>query len=197
MTALSWDDIKKRREPAKVNVTICLSQQIIEDLARLDEELVAARSEDLRHEGEIDYAPKAIELADRIVELEAEAAEMMVEFVFQEIPRSEWNALKRSHGPTQEQRQRGIVQYNPDTFTPAAIAACAVAPELTEDQAKELCAEWSEGDVQRLFMAVLTANVGERHVPKSEAASEVIRRHGAGSGRPSDSESPQASLMDG
>lgn len=196
MTDLSWDDIKKRREPARATVTVCLSQEIIDELMRLDEELAEARREDRRHEGELSYTPRAKAIADKIVELEAQKADNEVEFVFQEIPRAKWNVLMRTHGPTKEQRREGITRFNPETFTPVALAASAVSPPLTDEQAKELCAEWSEGEVQRLFAAVLSANMGERHIPKSVTASEVIREHGEGSEPLSDSESPLPSSTD-
>jgi hypothetical protein len=194
---LSWTDIKSKREKATVRVPVCLSQTIVDQIAVLNGKLIDARMEDRRHEGELDYSPQSEALAREIIDLESAAAEHEVEFVFGEVPRARWNVLMRTHSATKQQRAQGITQFNPDTFPPAAIAASIIDPPLTEEEAEELCAEWSEGQVTRLFNAVLDVNMGDRSLPKgSSLASETIREFGGKSQQPSDVESHPPSSLD-
>ena len=195
--SLSWDDIKKKREPATAKVPICLSQRIIDELAALEDELLEARQEDRRHQGELSYQPKALEVAQRIKALEAEAAEHEVEFVFGEVPRAEWNVLLRRNAATKEQKAQGVTRFNPDTFPPAAIAASIIDPPLTREEAEELCSTWPEGQVTRLFTTVLELNMAERAIPRSPMASEVIREAVGKSGQHESGESHPASSQDG
>ena len=48
--------------------------------------------------------------------------------------------------------------FNAETFAPALVAACAVEPVLTEDQARELLDEWSVAEALDLFNAALRVN---------------------------------------
>jgi hypothetical protein len=77
------------------------------------------------------------------------------------------------------------------------MRASIIDPPLTEEEAEELCSEWSEGTVTRLFTAVLDVNMGDRSLPKgSSLASETIREFGGKSQQPSDVESHPPSSLD-
>ena len=67
-----------------------------------------------------------------------------------------YDVLVGMHPPTGEQKKEGA-SYNPDTFGPALIAACAVEPRITPNEAKELWEsdEWSRGEVMELFVAAV------------------------------------------
>lgn len=196
-STLTWEDIKARREPATATVKVCLSQQIVDELQRLEEELAEARWEDRRNAGRLSHESKALPIAQRIKELEAQAAEHEVEFVFREVPRAEWLALQRRHPPSAEDRKQGFTRWHPEKFVPAAIAASSHNPKLSVEDAKELCDTWPEGVVVRMFNAVVELNMGDRLVPRSPTASEVIREAVGSSEQLEPGESLPASSQDG
>lgn len=75
-----------------------------------------------------------------------------IQITFKAISASELDKLQAKHQPTMEQKTRGLV-YNPNTFGPALIAACAVDPEMTEKDALEIWDSpyWSTGEISFLF----------------------------------------------
>lgn len=87
---------------------------------------------------------------------------------FQAIGQKEYDKLVSKHPPTPEQRVEGA-SFNIDTFAPALIAACAVEPEMTAADAKELwdSPDWSRGDVMVLFRNAVDLNNRGLDIPFS------------------------------
>jgi hypothetical protein len=125
-------------------------------------ELEAAKA---RHEREPDEDTKAdVEKAERLLEERtAELDEHSIVLTFRALPRPEYEALQLSHPPTEEQKKDpgGAWAYNPDTFTPACIAACSV-DGLTYDEVVELLAKWSAGEAATLWQTVEIVNKASR-----------------------------------
>jgi hypothetical protein len=107
------------------------------------------------------------------------------------IGRIAWNDLLDEHQATdeqqsefrQEQLERGLrpnqVQrrgWNPDTFPPVAIAACAVAPKISVAQAKKLWNDprWNDGELDRLFSAVLLVNQSSKLVSLGKESEQML-----------------------
>ena len=72
---------------------------------------------------------------------------------FRSIPRPDYRRLLDEHPPVDE-----ADNWNEDTFPPALIAACAVEPPFTLDEATELWNTWDAGDAGQVFMAVWALN---------------------------------------
>ena len=93
------------------------------------------------------------------------AAEVTVEFRFGAIPRVELDALigLAEHRPTEAHQEKhraackreGLkfkaLEFNPETFPPALIAACCLHPELTLEQATEIWEQWGDGEAATVF----------------------------------------------
>lgn len=115
-----------------------------------------------------------VELAERIVALEAEIRDAEVEFVFKGMGRGRWRALIAEHPPTDDQKAQGA-EFNVDTFPFVAMAACLDEPRMTVDELKELNDRaLTEVQFSHLWTGCLKAALGTgATVPSSEAA----RRH--------------------
>ena len=72
--------------------------------------------------------------------------------LFKAISAREYDNLLSEHPPTPKQKLEGL-SYNPDTFSPALIAAVCHEPNLTEDEAKAIweSEDWSRGELMTLF----------------------------------------------
>lgn len=83
-----------------------------------------------------------------------------------------YDVLVGMHPPTADQKREGAT-YNPDTFGPALISACALEPHMTPNEAKELweSEEWSRGEVMELFVAAVEVCSRGLDVPFTETAS--------------------------
>lgn len=87
--------------------------------------------------------------------------------VFRAVSYKAYDALLTANQPTKEQVRDGESNWNPDTFPPALIAACAVDPPLDIAAAQELWTseEWSRGELMDLFYAVVKLNVEGLDIP--------------------------------
>lgn len=70
------------------------------------------------------------------------------------LPRKPYRALIDAHPPLGDQKG----DWNPDTFPPALIAACAVEPEFTVEQATEAWETWETDEASRLFLTAFYLN---------------------------------------
>jgi hypothetical protein len=99
----------------------------------------------------------------------------LVEFIFEALPRPDFEKLRDDHPPMAAQRsefkskmraqgfaahQVGELGYNPDTFPPALIAACCVSPKLTLEDALEIWSgeDFSAGELGSLMNAAYAVN---------------------------------------
>lgn len=181
-TPVPWALLKKARRNTVKSTRVTLRGDLLDEVERLEE--------DMRREAEKDAwenrDPIAPQIAQRIRVLEDEARESEVEFVFEGLGRGEFATLQAAHPATAELKaELGVeeLEWNPDTFPPALMAASCVEPaELRGDVAEftEINQTWSNGQVARIWMACLTANSAVAQSPKSEAASEVLRQLGSG-----------------
>ena len=88
---------------------------------------------------------------------------------YQAIGMREYDKLVSKHPPKPDQRAEGA-SFDIDSFAPALIAACAVEPEITVPQAKQIwdSNDWSRGDVMVLFRQAVELNNRGLDVPFSE-----------------------------
>jgi hypothetical protein len=107
-------------KPTRKTVRLCVNGDVLDELQRLDAEM--------REAGVRDSA-----VTQRHEALRAQARESEVEFVFVAVGRRRWSDLMLAHPPTPEQlaaaKAEGFkVQFNPETFPIAAVAASCVEP---------------------------------------------------------------------
>jgi hypothetical protein len=88
---------------------------------------------------------------------------------YQAIGMRAYDKLVAKYPPKPEQRAEGS-SFDIDTFAPALIAACAVEPEISIAQAKEIwdSEDWSRGDVMVLFRNAVELNNRGLDIPFSE-----------------------------
>ncbi len=91
---------------------------------------------------------------------------MVVEMLFQAISGVEFDRLKQRHKPTQEDRKAGL-DYNSEKMAPLLIAATAVDPDLSEEDAQEIwdSDDWNRGERMQLFMAAMEVCTSGLNVP--------------------------------
>lgn len=72
--------------------------------------------------------------------------------VFQAISPPEYDELLGHYPPTPKQKKNGL-EYNPDTFGLALIAACSLRPMLTHEQVQELhdTGQFTRGEIGLMF----------------------------------------------
>jgi hypothetical protein len=99
--------------------------------------------------------------------LRAQAAkdDVVVTLRFRSIGRHAYDDLIRQHPPTPDQQDEakeagGTLNFNPETFPPAVVAACLEEPRLSVDEVTEMweSAEWNQAELAELFSAAVDVN---------------------------------------
>lgn len=169
-------------------VKVCLRGDLLAEHDRLEELLAEARRRD-----DIENRPaEAASIAQQIEDLEREISDTETAFTFQAIGQKAWTDLIALHPPSEQDREDGW-EFNPRTFSVAAVAASAQTPAMTEEQAGRLYDLCTFGQWERIWSVCLAANVHGTDVPFSAAASAVLRGYAAKSDSPTDTASPAAS----
>jgi hypothetical protein len=181
------DDILGEITPERRTVPVCVRGGLSAQIEALEAELVHLnRTNDTLGDNGVQ------ELAERIHALELEAAEHTHDFVFESIGKQAWHRLLAEHPPTKKQRDDRF-EANPDTFQPAAIAACCISPAMTVEQATQLAERLSDGQWAKLWQAVADINIRDGGLPKSELATAILRASGPSSTTAAREASPEAS----
>lgn len=171
MAEWTLDDFAKAHKPARATARVCLRQDLWERHAALDAELAQAIRDDTSENRD----PQAPAVAKAIEELEAEIAASEQSFTFASIGKQAWTKLLALHLPSDEQREQGL-DHDPATFPAAAVAASAVEPTMSVETAQAMDKALNIAQWNRLWSAVLTANLGGGESPKSAMATVVRQR---------------------
>lgn len=174
--ALSLDEILEQKRKVTVSVAVPLDPGLQDklDRARLAE-AEAAKALSLR---DGDKGRQAVLAAAKAAVDQAETAfeDGSAVFVFEGLSREDWERLLDDHRPKEHQRSRArregtseFLNWDPDTFPPALIAATLVDPPgITLDKAREL---W-ESD--RFNRSELEAIFSGAHIACIDSASRKL-----------------------
>lgn len=137
------------------------ARQVLERSKTLNDGSEAGEARVKRAQAEADRARDAVRNADGAVEV-----------VMRSIGRGRWEKLKEAHPPTEEQkakaREQGgpdaVLEFNPETFPVAAIAAACVQSVMTPEQAQQIwdSEDWNEEECARLLQMAMQANETRR-----------------------------------
>ena len=187
---MTWtvDDFLGEYEAPTTEVEVCPRPELVIRHQELERRLVEAgqsSSSSLADSGSKD-------LARELQELEQEMSETARKFRFRALSRRRWRSLLAAHPPLKQHKLDNF-DYHPETFPVAAIAACAIEPVMTPEDAGKLEDLLPLGQFQKLWGAVLDVNLGVSDAPKSMLATAILRMNGASSTTAAPGESPGAS----
>ena len=177
------DFLDGHRAPRK-SARVTLRADLLATHAQLSDDYQRALRGDLAE----NRIPEAPGIAVRLDELEADIAASEFTFTFQALPRGEYIALVAKHPPQADDKDSGL-PFHAETFTPALLAACAVEPAMTVDEADQVLGALSAGQFDKVWTAVVAVNLGDDAAPKSVMRSVPAAR----TATPSSTAPPEAS----
>lgn len=184
----SFDDILSSAKLPEDSVPICLRGDLQLRHDQLEEQLVEAEEAD--KENSLAAGGQARKIAAEIDALEAEMREHTHRFAFRALPSRQYRDLVEQHPPREGHKEDPIWGANTATFPHALIAACCIDPVMSEEQVEQLCEVLTDGQALTLFGCAWGVNRAPVDVPKSAAASEVLRRPAPRSKPPAPGASP-------
>jgi hypothetical protein len=187
---MTWtvDDFLGEYEAPSTEVEVCPRAELVAKHQELERRLVEAgqsSSSSLADDG-------SRRLAEQLQAVETEMSDTARRFRFRALSRRAWRDLLSQH-PPRKQDKADQLDFNPETFPVAAIAACALEPAMTAEQASLLEDRLPLGQFQKLWGAVLDVNLGVSDTPKSVLATAILRMNGASSTSAASAASPEAS----
>ena len=161
--------LREKKKAVSRTVPIICDYEVADRYQAASQKLQEAQRALLK-DPESQEALDAVEDAEEALEaLEDEAKEASEDFTFRGIGRQGFEALIDSHEPTADQRKKARkdgdeVQWNPDTFPQALVAASLVDPDLTEEEVQEIwdSPDWNQAELLELFAAALEVNTTRR-----------------------------------
>ncbi|RCG31989.1 hypothetical protein DQ384_05455 [Sphaerisporangium album] len=169
---LKIDDILGQIQLPQKSVPLCLRADLQARFDSLERELRAAQRAP-EQDSLAGMGAAAREIATQIEATRAEMQRHTVEFRLQALPQKQWSDLLKKHPPRKGNKDDDMADYNVGTFPVAALAACSVSPEMTEEDAGRLVDAITNGQWARLNMALGELNNGGAEVPFSAAASAL------------------------
>jgi hypothetical protein len=178
---LAVADLLAQAKPAEHTIRLCLRGDLQAQFEELDRQRAEAAS---KTDGDSLAGSPAVAIARRMEALREEMDAATVTFTVRALSRKRYQALVAAHPPRRDEkgdvldddREMGV---NQTTFWEPLIRACAVDPELTEDQWRRLLDDvLSDRQYEQLASAALVACRGNVDIPFSFAASELIRNFG-------------------
>ncbi len=152
-----------------VSVVVCGRADLMGRHTDLERELVTATSasRDDFHSSEVARITGEI----RALQEEMKGAE--VTFTFGALTHKAWQDLLAKYPPTKQQKVEYDVDHDPARFPVAAVAAAAIEPALTLEQAERIRDTFTFGEFEKLYRAVLESNAEVQGVPKSVLAAVI------------------------
>ena len=156
--AQTMADILAAKTPNSRTVDIILDSELAQEIQLKTLELGQLKNQS---KGKKSLAEGTRDLEKELDKLIVKAADTVATFTFRDIGRKPFDALLVAHQPTPAQKKAvadqggGVLEYNQDTFPPALMAATAVDPEMTLEEAEETYHNWSSGDAEILFTTAI------------------------------------------
>jgi hypothetical protein len=154
-------------EPQVVPAKVCPKASLVAEHAKLDAALNAAALA----AGDVMHDPEVGQLKAAVADLERQVEEASRTFWFKAVPHRPWQDLKKKHPPTEVDRRDGL-DINLESFIVPAIALSSHEPKLTAEAATRLAETLPEGEIRKMFGAVMEAR-GETLFPKSVLAAAI------------------------
>ena len=179
-------DVLAQAENVDNRRTATTSVLLRQDLAREHARLQTELNEALRDDANYNRTPQAPVIAQRIADLEAEIESAKVTFTFRALPRREYVDLISAHPPTKKQLadlatkssdplRKPSLEFDPERFPIALIAACSFDPVMSEDDVRRLDKALADEQWSRLWGAAIAANVGDSDPKASRVAGMILR----------------------
>lgn len=173
--------IKGAKRTAKV-VPVCTRGDLVAEHEQLQVDLAAAERQ---RSGSLEGNAPALEIAARIVELEKEMAESVVDFRMEAMGRRRWDALVAQHAPREGNQRDAQAGYNVDEFVAAGLRLCVVDPVLDDETWEQFVNDdISDGQYEQFTEGFWEVNRKRVSVPFSRAASRIRAASASGSPQP-------------
>jgi len=177
-------EIRRRKQPAEKAADICIDPTLVRQYEQITDQIDFLQRQTRRGESLADSTQRQVDdLRAQLAPLEKEIMEATVTFIARDPGRKRFEGLVTAHRPTDEQKKEhkdsgelvrtGALSWNTETFVPALMSMCFVQPEMSYEEAYEICDEWGNGEISRLFQLCLSVCTEVTTIPKFRSGTEL------------------------
>lgn len=189
LASVDIESIIDEVETPETSVTLCLKGSLVAEYERLDAQLADAAREATSLAG----VSPAAELTAQMGQLREQMKAHERDFRFRAVtPRGDWRRLTGARPVKTEQQTDDEYADLYHAWVCGIVAASAIDPVMTAEQAERLADKLSDGQWSKLANAAWAVNEDDRGIPFSAAASVLSRSSGEKSKQPEPSDSPEA-----
>lgn len=167
------DIIGQVKRPEKT-VPVCLAGDLQAEFEDLERDLAIARDQPAEGTLAGGANPLATQIAQQIMELRERMREHTRVFRFRGQPRKEYSDLVAKCPPSEEDKDKGA-EVDWETFSVALVAACAVDPAMSVEEAGQIADVLTQAQWDSLVAAAFSVNKRDVDVPFSYAASAILQ----------------------
>lgn len=167
----SIDDVLGQIRLPERTYNLCTRPDLLAAWEQAEAELDAARRADTGSLAGVSAAAKTA--AKKVQQIEAEMSEHTVPILLRARTHKEWSDLVAAH-PPRDDSDDGI--WNGKTFSRALLAASAVDPAMSVEQATALVDRLTLGQWNALQALLFDLNSEAVDIPKSSTARDVLQR---------------------
>lgn len=187
------DDFLGGYQPPRVTVHVTMRADLLALHSQLQHDYDVAAKDDqieVRH-------PQAPRILDQIAEVEEQIAASTRPFTFEGLPSNDYRRLitRKENRPRAQDRDDRL-DFNPENFPVALVAASAVQPKISPADARKLYDTLSDSQFGKLWQGAVAVNIGADDAPKSVRRSSAEDPNGTSSNSAASGESLAASSSD-
>lgn len=158
----TFDHLKSSKRPLERRVPIVLNDEVLQEQGDAMIALGGLLDDEGTETSALDAARQRVEDAEIAVKAATEW------ILVRSVGRKAFEEIVQTHPPTDEELQEATDNGEPappyasEPFTIALIAASAVDPVISEEQAQEIYDDWNTPEILELFTACLAVNTQRR-----------------------------------
>lgn len=156
------DHLMSRKRPLEKKTNIYHNDEVVEAFQVANQALEISKLVDEAGSPERTAAQSAFDAAK--ADLDAETTVLKL----RSLGRKRFDAMKTEHPPTAKNDEEAMkvtgqkAHYNIDTFIPALLHETIYEPKFTLEQTTQMCEDWTEGEISKLYSLALSVNTESR-----------------------------------
>lgn len=171
---VTYDHLKSKKKPVMRSVWISFDSELSEEVDELERKLAVLRPRAARSKDDESIQQELADTEAKFLSMRDELRKSSQKFVFRSLSRRKYDELLTRHQPTDEQQAEAkkmggadaVLEFNPETFPEALVAACIMEPELTSEDVHDIFTsdDWNGSETLALFNTALSACINRGSV---------------------------------
>lgn len=169
----TYDHLASRKKPVRKHVWMAMDSDLAEEESEQRQRVATLKVRAKHRPEDEEVQAELVAAEEKLEQLEKKLRADAVKFVFRSLGRRKYDEIINDNQATEEQQAEvrkddpdAVLEFNPETFPPALVAACIESPELSKEEVQKLfdSDDWNSTELMVLFQTALAANIARSQV---------------------------------